>query len=175
MVENVITQMFYANFGRQLESMEKSIEATMKKETVYSCALLLSTYTEILGGLVTGKLKDSNEMRNNYVAFLGYLGSKYVELHKKYDLYKNVRSKLVHEFSPRPSYVIWINEKPQDDRNGIEIIDGHLNFHLKEYYRDFQQGVNCYLEKWTREPMLIINFGKAMSIDWQNTTLKEKL
>jgi len=172
--ENPTTELFYTNFGKQLESMEKSIEVTMKKETVYSCALLLSTYTEILGGLVTGNLKDNKEMRNNYVKFLEYLGTKYVELHNQYDLYKNVRSKLVHEFSPRPSYVIWISEEVQEDRNGIEVIDGHLNFYLKEYYRDFQQGVKKYLEGWNSDAMLIINFSKIMSIDWQNTTLKEK-
>jgi len=162
---------FEQYFGTQLNNMKKGIEATLSKETAHPCALLLSAYTEVLGGLVTGNLKNNREMRNNYVAFLEYLGKDYVELHKKYDLYANVRNKLVHEFSPRPSYMIWISEK-LGDRPGIEINDGHLNFHLKEYYRDFKNGIKTYRNDLNTKPMMIINFIRALKTDWENTHLK---
>lgn len=168
-----LEELFHNHFGSQYKSMNQSIGSTLKKETAYSCALLLSIYTEIFGGLVTGNLKDSNAMRPNYVKFLEYLGSGYIDLHNKYDLYKNVRNKLVHEFSPRPSYGIWITDVTSEDRLGIEILDGHLNFHLREYFRDFQNGVKKYLDEWNSNAMHIINFQKAMSIDWQNVGLKE--
>lgn len=164
---------FETYFGHQLNNMKKGIENTLSKETAHPCALLLSTYTEVMGGLVTGNLKNGRKMRQNYEAFLEYLGPDYVKLHKKFDLYANVRNKLVHEFSPRPSYVIWISEK-LNKRTGIEIHDGHLNFHLKEYYRDFKNGVNAYRKDLDSTPTLIINFVKALKINWENTLLKPK-
>ena len=164
---------FERYFGNQLKIMKKGIEVTLTKETSHPCALLLSAYTEVMGGLVTGNLKNNKEMRKNYVAFLEYLGEDYVKLHEKYDLYANVRNKLVHEFSPRPSYIIWISEK-LSDKPGLEITDGHLNFHLKEYYRDFKNGIRKYRNEINSTPMLVINFMRALKIDYDNTILKSK-
>ncbi len=78
-------------------------------------------------------------MRDNYEKFLEYLGAHYIALNEKYDLYSNVRSKLVHEFAPRPSYIIWTSGLPKEGKFGIQIIDGNLNINLQEYYRDFQR------------------------------------
>jgi hypothetical protein len=38
--------------------MFSGIEATMKKESIQTCVLALSVYTEIVGGFVTGKLRE---------------------------------------------------------------------------------------------------------------------
>ena len=46
-------------------------------------ALGLSVYTEVMGGLVTGHLKDSRWPSKNYRAFLPYLGSPYEDLDRK--------------------------------------------------------------------------------------------
>ncbi|GEM_PF-6287252 len=165
---------FDENLGRQLSWMYAGIESTMKKDSSQACALLLSTYTEVLGGFVTGKLKDPHSMRTNYEAFLPYLGEHYVNLHEKYDLYGIVRNKLVHELSPRPSYIIWIRKSPQKDTFGIEIVDGTLNFNLQEYYRDFRNGIAKYREEFNRNGMRIINAMRVLEIEWQNVLHKPK-
>jgi len=75
-------EIFDSFFDIQVKWMYAGIEATMaKKESYHTCALILSTYTEIMGGLVTGNLrKEYGESRKNYEAFLPYLGQKYVNL-----------------------------------------------------------------------------------------------
>ena len=155
-------EIFDSFFDYQVKLMCAGIEATMtKKESLYTCALALSTYTEIMGGLVTGNLKKSTEARRNYEAFLPYLGEKYDELNnhiktqyqnKLKNLYTAIRSKLVHEFALRESHAIWIYENAHEDRIGIELISNkieiaeihHINFHIPEYYRDFRNGITKY-------------------------------
>jgi hypothetical protein len=154
---------FNQYFGTQLSWIYAGIESTMKKESSHSCALLLSTYTEVLGGLVTGNLRERGEERKNFEAFLPYLGDYYVELHKKIDLYSTVRSKFVHEFSLRPSYVIWVNEKTTD-RKGIESMNNHLNFHIREYYRDFKKGIENYKKDLVNSNELFARFIHALAI-----------
>ena len=61
-------------------------------------------------------------------------------------------------FSPRPSFGIWITEKPNDDKIGIEFLESHLNLNLNEYYRDFKNGVKIYHDKITRNPELFQTF-----------------
>ena len=115
-----MASIFNTYFGTQLYWMYSSIETTMKKETLHACALLLSVYTEILGGLVTGHLKDIGHSRKNYEAFLLYLGQPYLDLHNKIDLYKRVRSAFVHEFSLKPSYIILLTDNVTE-KLGIKI------------------------------------------------------
>ena len=161
-------EIFDSFFQYQVKYMYAGIEATLKKETAHLCALALSTYTEVLGGLRTGNLKEKKESRRNYEAFLEYLGQGYVDLNEKLiqnktTLYESVRSKLVHEFSPRPSYGIWVSE-PNDSRIGIEYIGFHLNFHLREYYRDLKKGVDKYyneLKQWKENQEIFGNFLKS--------------
>jgi len=172
--EEQIILIFNRYFGTQLSWMCAGIESTMKKESAHSCALLLSTYTEVLGGLVTGYLRERDKVRENFVAFLPYLGDYYVELHEKIDLYSTIRSKLVHEFSPRPSYAIWLNEKITD-RKGIEPMNNHLNFHIREYYRDFKKGVENYKKDLVNSKELYSHFIYALAIhDFPSTEGNKK-
>lgn len=161
--------MFDLYFQNQIRTfMYAGIEETMKrKESFHLCALALSVYTEVLGGLVTGRLKVRGSERTNYEAFLPYLGDEYVKLDREMklhnmQLYSLVRSKLVHEFSPKPSYAIWHGDmKPK--KPGLEYIFGdslpidypykdgvnypgnnHLNIYLVEYYDDLRKGVDKY-------------------------------
>lgn len=143
------------------------IEATMSKESSYACALALSTYTEVMGGLVTGNLrKEQGESQNNFEAFLPYLGDRYKELDnliktqypkKLKSIFHAVRSKLVHEFALRGSHFIVLSEIPNEDTLGIELQSNyayannvkiqeytHINFHIREYYRDFRKGITKY-------------------------------
>lgn len=132
--------------------MYASINSTMNKDSRKSCALLLSVYTEILGGFVTGNLKDKSQMRQNYEAFLSYLGVEYREFHKKHDTYTRIRNGLVHEFGPKKQYVIWLTETPQRE-TGFEYVPEMdlIHFHLQEYFRDFKKGVDLYYEQLIKE------------------------
>lgn len=175
-------------FDYQVKWMYAGIEATMaKKESLYTCALALSTYTEIMGGLVTGGLQDFTKPSKNYEAFLPYLGQKYIELDnliktqysdRLRSLYGSVRSKLVHEFSLRESHGIWMYEKAHDDQIGLELIRNkteiaeaiQINFRIPEYYRDFKNGVTKYYNDlkissdqppFSPNQTLFVNFMKA--------------
>lgn len=174
-------EIFDSFFDYQVKWMYAGIEATMaKKESYHTCALTLSTYTEIMGGLVTGKLrKELGESRKNYEAFLPYLGQKYVNLDnliktqypdRLRNLYSAVRSKLVHEFSLRESHMFVSYEKLHDEKIGIELLSNRvkdyeaiqINFLIPEYYRDFKNGIDKYydgLKKW--DETLIDNFFKS--------------
>ena len=98
-------------FEREFKQMCAGIETTLKNKNYHLCALALSTYTEVFGGLVTGELKiEQGKSKSNFEAFLPFLGKKYVELNEELmkngtSIYKEVRSKLVHEFFSTP--IIW--------------------------------------------------------------------
>ncbi|MGI0073952.1 MAG: hypothetical protein ACREA3_09085 [Nitrosotalea sp.] len=142
-------------FQYQVRGMITGIEVTIDKKLHHLSALALSAYTEVMGGLVTGNLKKKGYSRKNYEAFLPYLGDKYVDLNnqlksRKTSLHEMVRNKLVHEFSPRPSYGIFISESEQEkigievnfDQNQIPI----LIIGVREYYRDFKNGTEKYYD-----------------------------
>ena len=63
--------------------MYDGIEATLSQKTVHTCALSLSVYTEIMGGLVTGNLRQDRHSSKNCDAFLPYPGSHYVQVDDK--------------------------------------------------------------------------------------------
>src|SRR5208337_4728892 len=79
-------------------SMCKDIEQCMVANANFLVALGLSSYTEIVGGLVTGNLRNLGCSKKNYEAFLNYMGSDYVTLQNTIDLYTRVRCGLVHEY-----------------------------------------------------------------------------
>lgn len=64
-IDNTGELLFDQQLGIQLSWMYAGIEFTMMKESVHACALLLSTYTEVLGGFVIGNLKEPRKMREN--------------------------------------------------------------------------------------------------------------
>jgi hypothetical protein len=168
------------------------IEATLTRKAIHTCALALSVYTEIMGGFVSGNLREDKQSRNNYDAFLPFLGTSYVEANKqlisrKTYLHKEVRSKLVHEFTPRSLHSFQFND-PISDKAGIEYAaygdppvqevrggvptlmvqpQRHLIFRVREYYRDFQKAVDNYrpkLDDQNGDRRLLVNFIKAISL-----------
>ena len=153
-------------FYYQVTMMNDGIEILLESGKAHHlCALALVTYTEVMGGLVSGKLKkEFGASKSNFEAFLPYLGERYVKLNEEFNIYKDVRSKLVHEFAPRLSHGIWLAKKPLDIRIGIEYKNEHLNFHLREYHRDFKKGVEKYklkLGTYKKNPDILENFIKA--------------
>ncbi len=167
-------------FYYQVPMMNDGIEILLEKGKAHHlCALALVTYTEVMGGLVTGKLKkEIGASKSNFEAFLPYLGEKYVKLNENFDIYKDVRSKLVHEFAPRMSHGIWLTKNALDFRIGIEYKTKHLNFHLREYYRDFKKGVETYkleLENDKQNPKILENFLKATDDSIKDEIIENKI
>lgn len=132
-------------FGFMYNDIRRAIEDARANFLV---ALGLSVYTEIMGGFVTGHLKDTRWAKKNYKAFLPYLGSYYVNLDKQIDLYSRVRCGLVHEYfvkgGPAMIAVKFDNEKlpgiiytPKYD---------HIHIALAHYFKDFKYGAQKYYE-----------------------------
>lgn len=167
-------------FYHQVSMMNDGIEILLEQEKAHHlCALALVTYTEIMGGLVTGKLKkESGATKSNFESFLPFLGEKYVNLNENFNIYKDVRSKLVHEFAPRIPHGIWFTRNTLDIRIGIEYRNEHLNFYLREYYRDFKKGVEKYkleLENHKQNPKILENFLKATDDDVRHEMIENKI
>jgi len=129
-------------FGFMYNDIRRAIDSAKANFLV---ALGLSVYTEIMGGLITGHLKDPRWPKRNYQAFLPYLGSHYVNLHKEIDLYKRVRCGLVHEYFVKGRFMIAVKSTHKNlpgifyDRN----LD-HITIYIEHYFRDFKAGVQNY-------------------------------
>jgi len=130
-------------FGFMYNDIRRTIDSAKANFLV---ALGLSVYTEIMGGLVTGHLKDSSWSKRNYKAFLPYLGSHYVNLDKQIDLYNRVRCGLVHEYFVKGRSMIAL-KFTQENLPGIVYTCSldHIAIAIEHYFRDFKAGVqNCY-------------------------------
>lgn len=140
--------------------------ATDKAGANFLVALGLSVYTEVMGGLVTGDMKILGKARANYKAFLHYIGSHYVQLDNKIDLYDRVRCGLAHEYFIKGPNVI--AREIVDDKGSLDNMPGILlspadnvlvintdqglvtlpkdtiAFGIRNYFRDFRQAVDKY-------------------------------
>ena len=79
--------------------MRADIDAAIRGKANYLAALGVVSYTEILGGLRTGKLGLKNYSSSNFNAFLPYLGKEYRDFAPKdINLFDLVRCGLVHNY-----------------------------------------------------------------------------
>ncbi len=148
--------------------MARDLESANNQGANFLVALGLSIYTEVLGGLVTGALKQKGKGKSNYEAFLPYLGQHYVNLNNRIGLYDRVRCGLAHEYfikGPNKSIVRTLVDKngSSDNVPGIlysdpsaplvALIDSPqpvsvpadtIIFGTRNYYRDFMKGVEQY-------------------------------
>ena len=70
--------------------------------------------------------------------------------------------------------MILVNEKTTD-RKGIESINNHLNFYIREYYRDFKKGVENYKKDLVNSNELLARFIHALAIqDFSSTEGNKK-
>lgn len=161
-------------------------EATDKAAANFLVALGLSVYTEVTGGLVTGELKNPSWASKNYKAFLNYMGSYYVQLDNRINLYKRVRCGLAHEYfikgpgivartlvdqNGSPENVPGILLSAKDSPLSIITESGPrtlpmdtIAFGLRNYFRDFQRAVDRYHQDLLRPENLhlIAKFEKAL-------------
>jgi len=129
-------------FGFMYNDIRRAIDLAKANFLV---ALGLSVYTEIIGGLVTGKLKDPRWSKKNYKAFLQYLGPHYVSLDNQIDLYNRVRCGLVHEYFVKGRFMIAV-KSTNKNLPGIfydPSLD-HITIYIEHYFRDFKAGVQNY-------------------------------
>jgi len=129
-------------FGFMYNDIKRAIDSAKANFLV---ALGLSVYTEVMGGLVTGHLKDHHWSKRNFKAFLPYLGTHYEKLDAQIDLYKRVRCGLVHEYFVKGRSMISI-KFTRENIPGIvytATLD-HVHIACKQYFRDFKAGVQRY-------------------------------
>lgn len=129
-------------FGFMYNDIRRAIDSAKANLLV---ALGLSVYTEIMGGLITGHLKDDGWSKRNYKAFLPYLGAHYVDLDKELDLYKRVRCGLVHEYFVKGRFMIAV-KSTRKNLPGIfyDCSLDHITIYIGHYFRDFKAGVQKY-------------------------------
>ena len=146
--------------------MCRDIEAAIRGGANFLAALGLSGYTEVMGGLKTGKLLTEGRSRCNYDAFLPYLGETYVALDKKLKgeqkdsegnrigLYRAVRCGLAHEYFIKGPSTVEMDSSVLDVFPGVENFNcgikfdsGRLIFNVNIYYRDFKAGLKRYYDE----------------------------
>lgn len=170
-----IIRSFFRYFvrGCMYPDMETAIEGGAST----LAALGLSVYTEILGGLVTGKLGEDRQNRLNFEAFLiRYMGEPYRELvmRKQDNIYRLVRCGLVHEYSLKGGAqgAMVVIDEPCDCKCGIFFEDVEeagnrvrcMRFSVPQYFSDFKRGANRYQRQLVadRDLELIKNFMKGL-------------
>lgn len=104
--------------------MKHDVEAAISGQANFLAALGLATYSEVLGALKLGTIRDKGGNQQKFEAFLPYLGAAYVQLDLqmksggrfKNGLYEVVRSGLVHEY--------FIKQQSEIDRHGVGVPSG---------------------------------------------------
>lgn len=131
-------------FGFMYHDIRQTIDLAKANFLV---ALGLSVYAEVMGGLVTGQLRNPKWSRKNYEAFLPFLGAHYVDLHKQIDLYKRVRCGLVHQYFVKGRAMIAV-KFTRSDASGIVYTSeiDHISISIEQYFQDFKAGVQRYYD-----------------------------
>ncbi|MEE8115169.1 MAG: hypothetical protein V3T23_12560 [Nitrososphaerales archaeon] len=143
--------------------MRSDIDAAIRGNANYLAALGLVSYTEVLGGLVTGKLGVVGQSGVNFRAFLPYLGSQYKQLESKgIDLYDIVRCGLVHNYFIKGESTIHMHAVAPC---GIVASPGGPTYFYVNVYRDhFFAGAARYRNDILDEPQpdLALKFQTGM-------------
>ena len=123
--------------------MRSDIDAAIRGNANYLCALGLVSYTETLGGLVTGNLALRKYSGANFRAFLPYLGAEYQAFKARgIDIYDVVRCGLVHEYFIKGGPPVWTRA-----RGSCGIISspgGPTHFIVEDYRDHFFAGATQY-------------------------------
>lgn len=121
------------------ERMFHDIDACIDKQVDFVVALALSSYTEVLGGIVNGTLTNIPDNKTNYLSFLSRMKYSPEECEKYYYL---VRCGLVHQY--------FVKNKSQigndiGNKRGIEVHDGYIYFDTRKYYNELREAFDEYL------------------------------
>lgn len=143
--------------------MRADIDAAIRGNANYLAALGLVTYTEVLGGFRTGKLGVKGTSKDNFNAFLPYLGPDYLHVQKTQgvDIYDFVRCGLVHNYFIKGDSTVWMNAQ------GPGIIaspGGPTYFLVNAYAQDLFAGATRFRNDILdgTDPTLASNFERGM-------------
>lgn len=143
--------------------MRSDIDAAIRGNANYLAALGLASYTEVLGGLRTGKLGIRNRAAANFKAFIPYLGKHYEDLQSRgIDIYDIVRCGLVHNYFIKGDSTIWMRATAPC---GIIASPGGPTYFIVNVYRDyFFVGATRFRDEILEDsdPTLVANFQKGM-------------
>ena len=145
--------------------MQNDVTAALQERAYLLAALGFVSYTETLGGLVTGKLGVRHESAKNFRAFLPYLERDYAALRAQgVDLYDWARCGLVHEYFPkRGAAVVDIPERAPGTFSG----GGRNVFNVPVYKEDFFLGARRYYRDLLEgKADLLVKFEEARSRAW---------
>ncbi len=124
-------------------------------------ALVLSEYTEIMGGFVSGELCNPTKCRSNYQAFLQFMGSYYVNLDSQIDMYKNVRCGLSHQYFVKgPSTIAWRKSSPS--QKGLYLSGDRVVLNCEAYYDNWKSGTQSYVNSLATDQLLQKNLKRSI-------------
>lgn len=148
-------------FGFMYRDIRQTIDLAKANFLV---ALGLSVYTEVMGGLVTGQLRDPRWSKKNYEAFLPFLGTHYVDLHNQIDLYKRVRCGLVHQYFVKGRAMIAVKSAFSNAPGIVYTSEfDHITIYVERYFQDFKAGVERYYDVLKRgDTEALRKFGQAV-------------
>lgn len=166
------------------EFIFKDIESCIKAKANFIVALSLMSYTEYLGGLITGDIGLPKKSFLNFQAgleifeycgdFLYYKDFEVCsESQGKFDIYTLFRCGLVHEYFPKGVGDILIHNNPNPSHyvledKGIGWIDHEgrrvVRFHNNAFYRDFRNAWGRYYKRLVVEEQQVLKANFEMAI-----------
>jgi len=159
------------------------IQNCIKAGANYVVALALLSYTEFLGGLITGNLGLDRKSSENFNQALKYFPREYCDLNSrikveftdtsnrkdtKEDIYSIFRCGLAHEYfiKGRKFSCVWNNPNGFTAKHiGIKKEKGGLIFYNNEYFRDFKKAVMKFYEELIadKNKIKITSFSNALN------------
>jgi len=150
------------------------IDSCIKVGANYIVALSLLSYTEFIGGLITGNLGLEGNSKKNFNETLKYFPKAYekaadiklqytigTKIEQEKGLYEIFRCGLAHEYfiKGKNITIVWNNPNGFTARHiGFKKRYGKLIFYNNEYYRDFKNAIQeFYKELIVKEDALKIN------------------
>ncbi len=135
--------------------MFHDIQACIDGRANFAGPLVLSVYTEFLGGLFRGNL-DRGAERANYVAFLTEMG---YSLAQAGDYYTKVRSGLVHQYFIKQDNMVAISSP---ERRGIFEQAPRTYFFCENYFDELKKAYFRYKANLATSATLQENFDRAL-------------
>jgi hypothetical protein len=165
--------------------MYQELERCIKNDIRYVAALALLSYTEYIGGLISGNLGLKDKSKDNFYEALMYFPQEYrtIDANLKIEyvdekgakctdegIYSLVRCGVVHEYFLKGVATGVINHQDgqtQPDHIGIVVTTGpekFLIFRTNEYFRDFKSAVDKIYKKLIVEydPDLLKKFNASL-------------
>jgi hypothetical protein len=147
---------------------------SIKAKTNFLTALGLLSYTEFLGGLISGNGGKNDYSRKNFYVAYNLLGPDYITFDKqicqKYknskgkprDFYDLVRCGLVHEYFIKKDFII-ARDNYSTKAPGVGWTNQKIGIANSNYFRDFKKMCSQYKKDLMKNQKLQENFSKVFA------------